>query len=94
MELEGAGAGVRGEEGARRSFGKGRREVEGGADMWAPAGSEREEEGWRVGLGRCRLFGSREKKERGELGWAGEGGVRGKVCLFFFKFKHHLNKSN
>jgi hypothetical protein len=29
------------------------------------------------------------------LGWAGEGGGERKsfVC-FFFKFKHHLNKSN
>ena len=84
MELAGTGAGVRGEEGARRSFGKGWREVEGGADMWAPTRSEREEEGRRVGLGRCRLFGPREKKERGELGWAGEGGVRGKALFVFF----------
>ena len=62
---------------------RGRREVEGGADIWAPAGSEREEEGWRVGLGWCWLFGPREKKERGELGWAGEGGGERKSFVFF-----------
>ena len=68
-----AGVGVRGRKARGARLERGRREVEGGADVWAQAGIEREEEGWRVGLGRCWLFGLREKKERGRvrLGWRG-----------------------
>ena len=67
------GGGIRGRKARGARLERGRREVEGGADVWAQDGSEREEEGWRVGLGRRWLFRPREKKERGRvgLGWRG-----------------------
>ena len=60
-------------------------EVEDGADMWAPAGSERERRGGRVGP--AGLFGPRGKEREGErrkwAGLKGEGRKRGKSFILF-----------